>query len=71
MLIGPWIGSAISGDAGMLGVVGDGFTPSSMMFIAALLVALLTFGVIAIVYFKKKGDEDVKLQSDDAMGEEA
>lgn len=71
MLIGPWIGSAISGDAGMLGVVGDGFTPSSMMFIASLLVALLTFGVIAIVYFKKKGDEDVKLQSNDAMGEEA
>ena len=42
-----------------------------MMFIAALLVALLTYGVIAIVYFKKKGDEDVKLQSNDAMGEES
>ena len=68
MLIGPWIGSAISGEAGMLGVVGEGFTPSALIFIAALLVGLLTFVFIGLVY-KKKGDSNVKLQSDDAMGE--
>ena len=67
MLIGPWIGSAISGEAGMLGVVGEGFTPSALIFVAALLVGLLTFIFIGLVYFKKKGDKDVELQSCDAM----
>lgn len=69
MLIGPWIGSSISGEAGMLGVVDKGFTPSSLIFIAALLVGLLTFVFIALIY-KKKGDGNVKLQSTDTMDEE-
>ena len=73
MLIGPWIGSAISGDGsdGFLGVTEKGFQPSSMIFIAALLVGLLTFGIIALVYFKKKGDSDVKLQHDDQVEQES
>ena len=73
MLIGPWIGSAISGDGsdGFLGVTEKGFQPSSMIFIAALIVGLLTFGIIALVYFKKKGDSDVKLQHDDQVEQES
>ena len=49
MLIGPWIGSAISaGSASMVGfgVVGDGFTPSSLIFLGGALVSLLTFLVL-------------------------
>lgn len=68
MLIGPWIGSAISGEAGMLGVVGEGFIPSSLIFIAATLVGVLTF-IFIIIIPKKKGDSDAKLQSSDTMGE--
>ena len=49
MLIGPWIGSAISASSGAVvgfGVVGDGFTPSSLIFAGGAVVALLTFAVL-------------------------
>lgn len=48
MLIGPWIGSFLSASSGSLGfgVVGDGFTPSSLVFLGGALVALLTFVVV-------------------------
>ena len=49
MLIGPWIGAAISaGSASMVGfgVVGDGFTPSSLIFLGGAIVSLLTFVVL-------------------------
>lgn len=71
MLIGPWIGSAISGNTAFLGVTGEDYKPSIYIFIGALLVGLLTFGFIAMIYFKKKGDLSVELQHDDAVGEEA
>lgn len=70
MLIGPWIGSAISGSLSFMGVTEKNYTPSPLIFIGAFVVGILTFGVLALVYFKKKGDNDVKLQHDDAMGEE-
>lgn len=69
MLIGPWIGSAISGNSKFLGVTESSYQPSIYIFIGALLVGLLTIGIILLVYYKKKGEKDVKLQSDDAMGE--
>ncbi|MBP5314069.1 MAG: MFS transporter [Eggerthellaceae bacterium] len=45
MLIGPWIGSSVSASSGMIGfgVVGDGFTPSSLIFLGGAAVACLTF----------------------------
>ncbi len=49
MLIGPWIGSAISASSGSVvgfGVVGDGFTPSSLIFAGGAIVELLTFVVL-------------------------
>ena len=52
MLIGPWIGSAISASSGAVagfGVVGDGFTPSSLIFAGGALVSLLTFIVLHII----------------------
>ena len=52
MLIGPWIGAAISaGSASMVGfgVVGDGFTPSSLIFLGGALVSLLTFVVLFFI----------------------
>lgn len=51
MLIGPWIGSALSASSGNLGfgVVGDGFTPSSLIFIGGAIVAFLTFIVLWFV----------------------
>jgi len=52
MLIGPWIGSAISASSGAVvgfGVVGDGFTPSSLIFAGGAAVSLLTFVVLAII----------------------
>ena len=52
MLIGPWIGSAISASSGAVvgfGVVGDGFTPSSLIFAGGACVALLTFVVLAFI----------------------
>ena len=52
MLIGPWIGSAISASSDAMagfGVVGDGFTPSSLIFAGGALVALLTFIVLHLI----------------------
>lgn len=52
MVIGPWIGSAISASSGAIagfGVVGDGFTPSSLIFAGGAVVALFTFAVLAII----------------------
>ena len=45
MLVGPWIGSLVSASSGVIGVgvVGDDFTPSSLIFIAGGAVSLLTF----------------------------
>ena len=57
MLIGPWIGSAISaGSASMVGfgVVGDGFTPSSLIFLGGAIVSLLTFVVLWRIAKAKK-----------------
>lgn len=74
MLIGPWIGSVLSGNSSgaSFGVVGDNYTPSSVIFLGALVVGVLTF---AIIYFankmigRKNGEVDAKLQFDDARGE--
>lgn len=55
MLIGPWIGSAISASSGAVvgfGVVGDGFTPSSLIFAGGAAVALLTF---VVLWFVRRG----------------
>lgn len=52
MLIGPWIGSAISASSSSVigfGVVGDGFTPSSLVFAGGGVVALLTFVVLYFI----------------------
>lgn len=51
MLVGPWIGSALSAGSGALGfgVVGDGFTPSSLIFLGGAAVALLTFAVLPFI----------------------
>ncbi|BAK45233.1 MFS transporter [Eggerthella sp. YY7918] len=51
MLVGPWIGSALSASSGAMGfgVVGDGFTPSSLVFLGGAVVAVLTFAVLALV----------------------
>ena len=49
MLIGPWIGSAISASSGAVvgfGVVGDSFTPSSLIFAGGAVVSLVTFVVL-------------------------
>ncbi len=57
MLIGPWIGSAISASSGAVvgfGVVGDGFTPSSLIFAGGAVVALFTFIVLAVIRRQKK-----------------
>ena len=56
MLIGPWIGSAISASSGAMigfGVVGDGFTPSSLIFAGGAIVALCTF--IVLVAIRRQG----------------
>ena len=52
MLVGPWIGSTISASSGAIvgfGVVGDGFTPSSLIFAGGAAVALLTFIVLYFI----------------------
>lgn len=51
MLIGPWIGSALSATSDVIGfgVVGDGFTPSSLIFLGGAVVALLTFGILLAI----------------------
>ena len=57
MLIGPWIGSAISASSGAVvgfGVVGDGFTPSSLIFAGGAAVALLTFAVLYAIRRQEK-----------------
>lgn len=58
MLIGPWIGSAISASSGSMmgfGVVGDGFTPSSLIFAGGALVSLVAFVVLfAIARLEKQ-----------------
>ena len=53
MLIGPWIGSVLSGNSNgaSFGVVGDNYTPSSFIFLGALIVGVLTF---AIIYLANK-----------------
>lgn len=74
MLIGPWVGSIISNASngndggGFLGVAGNDYTPSSLVFIASAIVAVITFSVIYLIS-KKKGDYDAELQHDDAVGE--
>jgi MFS family permease len=57
MLIGPWIGSTISASSGAIagfGVVGDGFTPSSLIFLGGAIVGALTFIVVMIVSRTKR-----------------
>lgn len=52
MLVGPWIGSTVSASGGQIagfGVTGDGFTPSSMIFLAGAIVSLLVFIVLAVI----------------------
>ena len=51
MLVGLWIGSALSAGSGALGfgVVGDGFTPSSLIFLGGAAVALLTSAVLPFI----------------------
>jgi MFS family permease len=52
MLIGPWIGSAISASSGAMagfGVVGDGFTPSSLIFAGGAVVAAFTFAMLYLI----------------------
>ena len=58
MLVGPWIGSSISASSGAVvgfGVVGNGFTPSSLIFAGGAAVALLVFIVLAIIRRQKSG----------------
>lgn len=74
MLIGPWIGSLLSGNSSgaSFGVVGDNYTPSSLIFLGALIVGLLTLGIIYLanrLIVGKKSDDNAKLQFDDATGE--
>lgn len=51
MLVGPWIGSAVSASSGAVGfgVVGDTFAPSSLIFAAGAAVSLLTFVVTWLI----------------------
>lgn len=52
MLVGPWIGSAVSSGSGAIGgfgVVGDGFTPSSLIFLAGALVSLAVVPTLVAV----------------------
>ena len=53
MLIGPWIGSLLSGTGGdgFLGIVGDGYTPARWIFLGAVILSL--FILIFIFLFKK------------------
>ena len=59
MLIGPWIGSTISASSGAMvgfGVVGDGFTPSSLIFAGGAVVALLAFIVLFAIRRAEKNE---------------
>ena len=52
MLVGPWIGSAVSSGSGAIGgfgVVGGGFTPSSLIFLAGALVSLAVVPTLVAV----------------------
>ena len=50
MLIGPWIGSAISGSSAMIGgTVGDDYIPSALIFIGAMIVNVLTYVIVIIL----------------------
>ena len=74
MLIGPWVGSILSGNSGgaSFGVVGDDYTPSSFIFLGALIVGLFTLAIIYLankMISRKKSDDDAKLQFEDATGE--
>lgn len=55
MLIGPWIGSLLSGNSseGFLGVAGDGYTPSSLVFLGGLIVGLFVY-LTLLLYSKKE-----------------
>ena len=49
MLVGPWIGSTISASSGAVvgfGVVGDGFTPSSLVFLGGAAVAVVALAMV-------------------------
>jgi MFS family permease len=58
MLIGPWIGSSLSASSGVvgLGVVGDSFTPSSLIFLGGAAVALVTFAVLVLIRKHRPGE---------------
>jgi len=66
MLIGPWIGSLLSGNSseGFLGVAGDSYTPSSLVFLGALVVGIFVY---LIVYLFSRGNkkENVELSTKD------
>lgn len=51
MLVGPWIGSAVSASSGVIGfgVVGDDFAPSSLVFAAGAVVSLATFVITWVI----------------------
>lgn len=60
MLVGPWIGSTISASSGAMagfGVVGDGFTPSSLIFLGGAAVSLLTFVFLFVMNRAKMGEK--------------
>ena len=54
MLVGPWIGSLLSGNVseGFLGVAGDNYIPSSLIFLGAFVVGI--FVSISILMYNKK-----------------
>ncbi len=54
MLVGPWIGSILSGNVseGFLGVAGDNYIPSSLIFLGAFVICL--FVSISIIMYNKK-----------------
>ena len=56
MLVGPWIGSAVSASSGVVGfgVVGDDFAPSSLIFAAGAAVSLFTFLVTWLIRRQEK-----------------
>ena len=53
MLIGPWVGSLLSGNSSgaSFGVVGDDYTPSSFIFFGALIIGIFTS---LTIYFANK-----------------
>ena len=61
MLIGPWIGSLISGTSseGFLGVTDKNYSPKNLIFYAALVVGVFTYLIVLWVHnFKKKTGEE-------------